>query len=310
MQLRPPDEPITLSAAVAAGFSKHDLRAMVREGSLVRPFRGVYLPAELASDPKARVRALSLLVPSGTALARESAAWLHGIDIRPPERFREPPRLECVSDSDLALNAIRRPEIRGSRGGLPASDVVTVAGVPVTSPARTALDLARYAERYMGLAALDMFSHQGLITLEEIGERIAALPGQRWIARARSVHALADPRTELPGESWTRLRLHEAGLPMPELQIRLRDGTGREVYRLDMGYLEHLLALEYDGEEHHRRTVEQARHDDARRSDIERRWGWRTFSFHAGDVLGWRPVVEATVIEVLGLPLVPARRRW
>ncbi|WP_164737298.1 type IV toxin-antitoxin system AbiEi family antitoxin [Georgenia sp. SYP-B2076] len=306
----PTDEPFTLARALGAGVTPRELTALTRAGGLVRPFRGIYSPADLATDADALVRAVGLLVPEGAALARESAAWLHGVDIRPPGRFREPPALEVVSSTDMLLNRVRRPDVVGYVADLPPGDVVTVSGLRVTSPARTALDLARYTERYMGLAALDMFSHQRLITLDEVTDRISAMPGQRWIARARAMLALADARTELPGESWTRLRIHESRLPMPDLQIRLRDETGREIYRLDMGYRDRKVALEFDGEKFHRTTTEQARHDQARRTDIERRWGWTTYAFHVGDVLGRRPVVEATIIEALGISGVPARRVW
>jgi hypothetical protein len=306
----PTDLPVTTADAQSLGVSPNDLTDLVGRGVLVRPFRGVYLPAAVAAEPEARARAVGLLLPDGASLARESAAWLHGVDVRPPERYREPPLLECVSDSQLLLNAVRRPELTGHLAQLPADDIVMVHGVPVTSPARTALDLARYTERYMGLAALDMFSHLGLVTLDEIAERVRALKGHRWIARARAVLALADPRAELPGESWMRLRLHEAGLPLPDLQIRLRDESGREVCRLDMGYYEAMVALEFDGERYHRTTTEQSRHDDARRADIERWWGWITYVFHAGHVLGRQPVLESTVIEALGLSTAPSRRRW
>ncbi|WP_052436790.1 type IV toxin-antitoxin system AbiEi family antitoxin [Georgenia sp. SUBG003] len=310
MDLLAPDQPITITAARAAGFSANDLTDLVEQGTLVRPFQGVYLSAAAAADVRERARAVGLLLPDGAALAREAAAWLHGVDVRPPDRYREAPLLECVSDSELLLNAVRRPGLRGYLADLPAGDIVTVHGVPVTSPARTALDLARYTERYMGLAALDMFSHRRLLSLDEISERIQALAGRRWIARARSVLALADPRAELPGESWTRLRIHEAGLPLPDLQIRLFDETGRENYRLDMGYHAVMVALEFDGEQHHRATTEQSCHDERRRTDIERRWGWTAYAFHAGHVLGRQPVVEATVIEALGLRMEPSRRRW
>ncbi|WP_143426855.1 type IV toxin-antitoxin system AbiEi family antitoxin domain-containing protein [Georgenia soli] len=310
MEDLPPDQPVTTAAAQALGVRPNDLTDLVGSGVLARPFRGVYLPAAVAADPEARARAVGLLLPDGAALAKESAAWLHGVDVRPPERYRQAPLLECVSDSRLLLNAVRRPELEGHLAHLPAEDIVTVHGVPVTSPARTALDLARYTERYMGLAALDMFSHRGLVSLDEITERVRALKGHRWIARARSVLALADPRTELPGESWMRLRIHEAGLPLPDLQIRLRDESGREAYRLDMGYYDVMVALEFDGEQRHRTTTQQGRHDDLRRADIEARWGWATYAFHAGHVLGRQPVLESTVSEALGLSVVPSRRRW
>ncbi|GAA4424664.1 DUF559 domain-containing protein [Georgenia halophila] len=302
--------PFTRAEAVAADLSPRDLRMLLDEGVLERPFIGVYLPTAVADDVGERIRALGRLLPPGTALVRESAAWVHGVDVRPPERFRAPPVLEVASASSLALNAIRRDGVHGHLVVLPPSDLMTIAGVAVTTPSRTALDLARFSERYMGLAALDMFSNRGLVDLDEIGERIARLTGHRWIGRARCVWKMADPRAESPGESWLRLRIVEADLPLPDLQVELVGRDGHVVYRLDLGYEEARLAIEYDGVAYHYSAMDQSDRNGRRSQDIEERWRWRVRSFHAGHVLGRRPAVEEVIIQDLGLGMVPSRLRW
>ena len=308
-------EPFTRSEAHAAGVSSRKLAALIESGVVERPFAGVYLPAALGDTPEVRMRAMARLLPPGAALVRESAAWAHGIDVRPPDRFRAPPKLEVASPSSFDLNAVRRDGVHGHLLQLPPSDVTMVAGVPVTTAARTAVDLARYCEPYMGLAAVDMFCHRGLVDIDELQDRIARLAGQRWIGRARRICRLSDPRAESPGESWLRLRISESELPLPDLQIELRDAGGRPIYRLDIGYEEALLALEYDGIEYHYSGIEysgieQSARDARRQHAIRERWGWQTWSFHAGHVLGHRPVVEELIIDRLGLGVVPARVRW
>src|SRR4051812_32413778 len=73
MRPLPTDRPFTLTAALDAGATPRGLTALTREGALVRPFRGVYLPGELATDADSLIGAVGVLVPEGAALARESA---------------------------------------------------------------------------------------------------------------------------------------------------------------------------------------------------------------------------------------------
>ena len=66
-----------------------------------------------------------------------------------------------------------------------------------------------------------------------------------WVRRARRVLALASPLAESPLETLTRLRLHDSGLPMPELQVEV-DAFGT-VYRVDMMWPAQRVVLEADG---------------------------------------------------------------
>ena len=121
---------------------------------------------------------------------------------------------------------------------------------------------------------------------------------------------LCEPATESVAESWCRLRIIEAGLPRPAVQISLREEDGREVYRLDMGFLEARVGVEYDGVEHHLRTVADRERDDARREDIYRRFGWRVVAATSPDILGHSPRLEATVMELLGISIEFRRQIW
>ncbi|TNC17336.1 hypothetical protein FHE66_10915 [Georgenia sp. 311] len=301
------DRPFTRRDADADGLTGIELAALCASGELLRPSKGLYLPAHLADDVGARALAVSLVLPRGAALARESAAWLMGIDVRPPARWQQPPLLECL----VPLGAVRpeRPDLNAFVSDLPLGDVVDVAGVPCTSPTRTALDLARYRPAFIGLGAVDAFTHAGLTTVPELEAALRPLRGRRFVRRARDVVALCEPATESMGESWSRLRVVEAGLPRPQVQISLRE-NGVEIYRLDMGYDVEQVGIEYDGVEHHLKTREQRLHDDARRADIQDRFGWRVVPVTAEDVFGRRPVLEGTIMELLGISVEIRRRRW
>lgn len=302
------DGPFTRRDADAHGLSERDLAVLCSAGELVRPSRGLYLPARLADDVGARAAAASLVLPRGAALARESAAWLMGIDVRPPSRWQVPPLLECLVPHGCTRP--ERPDLNAYVSDLPRDDIVDVAGIPCTSPTRTALDLARYRPRFVGLGSVDAFTHEGLTSVAELEAAARPLRGQRFIRRAREVIELCEPRTESVGESWTRLRVVEAGLPRPQVQIILRDDRGVEIYRIDMGYVDERVGIEYDGVEHHLKTPEQRQYDDARREDIRRRFGWLVIAATKEDILRDRPVLEGAIMELLGISAEVRRRRW
>jgi hypothetical protein len=67
----------------------------------------------------------------------------------------------------------------------------------------------------------------------------------------RELLPLVDGGAASPRESRTRLWLIDAGMPRPEMQIPVVVGT-RPVAFLDMGWEEYKVAVEYDGDDHHK----------------------------------------------------------
>ena len=98
------------------------------------------------------------------------------------------------------------------------------------------------------------------------------------------------------------------GLSRPEPQIEVCGPDGHVCYRIDLGYRDRRLGLEYDGEDYHGSPAAQA-HDASRRRDLRERFGWDVYGFTRGDVLGRRPGLELAIGGLLGVePLLP--RRW
>jgi hypothetical protein len=108
--------------------------------------------------------------------------------------------------------------------------MTTIDGVSVTSLARTLLDLCRTVPIEQAVAAGDRALALGLVraVLEEHLAHMARWPGTR---QARRAVALLDPLSESAGESASRVRLHEEGLPTPELQQSIYDDHGQFVAR-------------------------------------------------------------------------------
>lgn len=296
----------TAERARKIGISAWCLAEMVTQGRVRRLLHDAYVDASVPDTVRLRAEALCLVMPDSAVICRRTAAWLHGIDAYAPNERDQVMTVECVV---LArLSRVRRAGVLGWEETLDPEDIVLVYGVRVTTPTRTALDLARYAPRFMGLAAIDAFCHRGLTTPERLMDCAHRFRGGRNIAIARQLIEWAEPLAESPGESWLRLRILDAGFPRPQAQIKIRDESGRVLYRLDLGYPHLMIGLEYDGLEFHESHEQRAR-DDSRRTELDRRFGWDVYAFGRGDVLGRQPTVEVVVGGLLGMePVLP--RRW
>ncbi len=298
--------PFTSRELEDVGLTRHHLASAVDAGEIERPFRGVYIPSGESGDVRARAAALARVLPPGAAIARTAAAWLHGFDVRTPGAHDKPPPLEVVVPA--GTTPPRRPGVVAYAARLPPEDVANIGGVPVTTIERTALDVSRYCPPFMALAGLDAMARAGVVQPDILLKRIEEWRGERNVASARRLILLCDPRSESAGESWTRLRVADAGFPTPDLQIWVPSDTER-VYRLDMGWRKRRIGIEYDGLEFHG-SSEQFLHDVRRRERLAREFGWQVIGVHRGHVLGRSLDFERGVGELLGMTPSITRRRW
>lgn len=278
---------------------------MVKERRVRRLLNDVYVDGLVGDSIALRCAAVGLVLPPGAVVCRRTAAWLHGVDLFGPAGELESLTVDCLRANPDSR--IRRRGVRGYVGEVEDDDLVMVGGIPVTTPVRTGVDLARWLWRPNALAAIDAMAHAGLVTRVQLADYAAPLSGYRWIAQARELISIVEPKTESPGESWTRLRIIDAGLPAPEAQISITlDGT--EIWRLDLGYRPRRVGLEYNGFDYHGSPLQQER-DRIRQVDLRDRFRWDLYSFDRHDVWGPNPIIERTVGELLGIePLLP--RLW
>jgi hypothetical protein len=159
--------------------------------------------------------------------------------------------------------------------------VTVIAGIPLTTPLRTAVDLGRQRNRKRALIALDAMCHRRLVRRPELEDhaRHRSLKGCR---RLRTLLPLVDPRAESPMETLLRLLLHDAGAPPPTPQYEVRGNDGRLIGRVDLAYPQWRIAIEYEGDHHRERA--QFRRDIARVNAL-RDAGWLVLRFTADDVL-------------------------
>jgi hypothetical protein len=277
-----------------------------REGELRQLFHGVYTTHDHADDLASRAEALQKVCTREAVVARRAAAWLHGLDVLPPGQDVADWVVEVLVPRETTPP--RRSGCRAFESELPPEDVVAIGELRATSPLRTALDCARYLPRLEAVAALDQFLRTGQVDVERLTVRALALAGLRNAAILRDHIRLSDPRSESPGESWTRVLLVDAGLPTPDLQLPVWGKDGRLLGILDMGYEKYLVGVEFDGEEFHSRA-DDLRHDRRRRAGIQA-VGWDLVVARKGDVLMKpSPVVVATADALIRAGWLPDDER-
>jgi hypothetical protein len=159
-------------------------------------------------------------------------------------------------------------------------EVVTVDGLPVTNPSRTAFDMGRYIKRSAALARLDALMRAAPFSAEAVEFLMRRYGPVRGVRQLRELLPLIDAGSESPKESWLRLLLIDGGLPVPETQIPVLD-NGVPIAFLDMGYRDIQLAIEYDGDQH--RTDRRQYVRDVRRLPAVERRGWEVIRVIAED---------------------------
>ena len=162
-------------------------------------------------------------------------------------------------------------------------DVITRRGLRLTSPARTWCDLATLLELDDLVAVGDYFIHwrSPYVTLDEIAQLMAGMPGARGVRRAREALPLLNDRPESRPESRLRLIVLRSGLPEPRINHELVDTESGRHVRPDFIFREQRLILEYQGDYH--RTKSQWRKDMTRRSRLEAK-GWYVMELNADDL--------------------------
>jgi len=168
-----------------------------------------------------------------------TAARLHGFGV--------------VPDSDLHLTTSEARSLHPPAGvvihqRMLRSPAARMNGILATSPADTAIDVAAIVREIDVLAVLDSAVRAG-VAQGSLQDALLRAARRRGIVQVRDQLPLVSAAAESAMESRTRFRLHEAGLPRPELQIPIRTRSG--VRRLDMGWRAARVGLEFDGQDFH-----------------------------------------------------------
>lgn len=145
-------------------------------------------------------------------------------------------------------------------------------GLCVTTPERTAFDLARRGTVGQAVARLDALSAATDFKASDVQELAARHRHTRGLRQLEVALDLVDGRAQSPKETWLRLLLIQAGFPRPRTQIPVPGRDGYPKYFLDMGWEDVMLAVEYDGDQH--RTSRPQYVWDATRLEYLTGMGW------------------------------------
>ncbi len=260
-------QPFLGSEAIAGGLLTRSQLAT----RYTRLFRDVYVHRDVEVTAALRAQAGWLWARRQGIVAGFSAAALHG------SRWVDATSaVELIHD-----NRHRLPGIRTHGDRIQDDEFALVDRIPVTTPARTALDLGCWYPTGDAVAAIDDLMRATDLKVAEVETLVDRYPARRGIRLARQAIGLADPGAQSPKETWLRLLLIRAGLPRPQTQIPVSADFDDVTYHLDMGWAEVQVAAEYDGEQH-RKDRWQYTWDITRRETLER-LGWIVIRVVAGD---------------------------
>jgi hypothetical protein len=260
-------EPFVGSEAVAAGeLTKSQLATRSQ-----RLFPDVYLPRDVGVDATVRAKAGWLWSGRRGVVAGFAAAALHGSKWADDTRV-----VELIHD-----NWRSPPGIQTRADRIADDEIELAAGIPVTSPARTALDFGCWYPTMTAVAGIDSLARAVEFNRADVELLAHRYAGRKGIMRARQAIELIDAGAQSPKESWLRVVLIQAGLPRPQTQIPVVDEWGNAIAYLDMGWEAVKVAVEYDGEQH--RTDRRQYTWDVRRLESLERLGWIVVRVVAGD---------------------------
>jgi hypothetical protein len=244
---------VALYQLTAVGLGPRAVEHRVGTGRLHRLHAGVYAVGHTNLTQRGRWMAAVVACGAGALLSHRSAAELWGIgayadiriDVTVPDR----------SGRRRGQIAVHRPR------SLPDDDRAEVDGIPVTTPARTILDLAGV----IGPTALDRAFHEadrrGLLDTHAIAALFARASGRRGAGRLRALlaHHRPSPATRSALEHRFLQLCRQAGLPPPAVNVPVCD------YEVDALWPAPRLVVELDGYAFHhtRKNFESDRARDA-----------------------------------------------
>lgn len=297
----------TAGQARHVGVTKHQLATAVAHGHLTRSRWGQYLVrSDFENLADARDRHLVLChaavqVAGDAVISHESAAVLHRLAAGRGRAGVPPGEQILLTISGAHRSSGSNYSVCGSQ--LLPRDIVFVEGVPVTSVARTAVDLARKHRLPDALIVMDAAARRlisdsvsseadgidlrGAVHDEQLAQAAVAqlhksvlqMRGWKGVGYARAAIELANPAAESPLESLSRFNAYQYGIPAALIGWPVFGESGRR-YWADFLWKDQLVIGEADGKSKYGLNAdalfnEKEREDDLRRAGFAVvRWSW------------------------------------
>jgi hypothetical protein len=236
-------------------------------------------------EREARIAQALAVAPTGGVLSGWAAAAVWGV----PASF-----LDGTHDGDSLVpvdfsvprdeGTYRRVGLKVRYSPVPAEDVAEVDGLRLTSPRRTAFDLARWARtEARALAMLDLSMRHGLVTPGELAAYVRPLRRLHGLRRVRAALPEMCDRAESVPESELRWHWLSIGLPRPLANVKVHDRFGVFVGRIDLLDPFTGFGAEYQGFWHGI--------DGAREADAHRFQRFAAMNLHIAEI--WKEDVSA-----------------
>jgi hypothetical protein len=261
---------------VALGVGNRAIGERLSRRWLISLHRGVYAVGHRRLRQEGRWLAAVLAAGPGAVLSHRDAAALHGMRTMPEER--------PVSVSTPAHARAMAGVWVKARRTLAVDDVTVIKAIPVTSPARTLVDLAPMLTAAQLQSTLGEADRRGLLDVQAVERALARTKGRhghghRPLRPALGAHA---KHGAVLTRSWLEERfldlVIDAGLPRPLLNA---PAAGFEVDALWPG---ERVAVELDGWADHKEREAAARdRDKTNRLQVA---GYVVLRFMHGDVVG------------------------
>ena len=253
---------------LSLGFSESAILRRVAGGTLVAVEEGVFAVAPLLDDDWGRWMAATLTAP-GSILSHISAAAAWGI-------WSLARRLETITRHGNG-GPRRHGGVLAYRKAIHEDEWTTLRGMPVTSVARTLLDLAAsLSDRALARSVREAVRLKRT-NLAELGDalgRYQGRPGSRRLANTVARYSgLPLERARSGAEILALEILRRSGLPLPKLNARI---AGEEA---DLSWSSSRLIIEVDGAPFHLDVGE-----DARKEAVWEAAGWDVRRLAADDV--------------------------
>jgi hypothetical protein len=251
---------IGVEGLIACGLSQSGITKRAAAGELHRIYQGVYAIGRPDLTPRGQWMAAVLACGPGAVLSFVKAAALHKV------RASEARLIDVTMPAGQPMP--RHHGIRGHCADLARQDVTAIDGIPVTSLARTFLDLACIVSD----SALERAMNQAVIIekfdMRAIEDLLRRSKGRRGIRRLRRVLERGDLSGRNVPKSGLEVRFAElcdaAGLPKPEINRYLL--LGDEYHEVDFLWRKQRVVIETDGCRYHSSGWQRAR--DERRDQL------------------------------------------
>ena len=240
----------------------------VRSGHLLPLHPGVYAVGHTRLRREGHWLAAVLAVGPGAVLSHRDAAGLHDLRAANHARIDVSTAGKAGSSAKIAVHRTRT---------LDAQDITTVRGIPVTTVARTLVDLAGTVPYHHLTRAIKEAERQRTFDLQKVQDALARTRGRRGPGHRAMREAIAEcaahegHHTRSPLEDAFLRLLRDRGLPSPATNATI------EGFEVDAVWPAERIAVELDGWRDHgtRRAFEEDRKRDAALTAA----GWRVVRF-------------------------------